>query len=157
MEAIASSRKHSRSWNARRQKAEQMFADGERQVVIARTLGVSRQCVHNWFWEWQGGDATVLRGRRSGSGRKAKLNPQQLAQVDAALRRGPGAFGFASERWTLWRIAAVIERITGVRYHSSSVWRILRTMGWTLRLPPKLKRKQGGYIPRQWAAPTKKS
>jgi transposase len=135
-----------------------MFASGQKQSVVARTLGVSRQCVHNWYWEWRGTDGVPAKGqRRLGSGRKSKLDAKQLDAVDAALRRGPRSFGFTSERWTLWRVAAVIERITGIHYHPSSVWRILRALGWKLRLPPKPHLKGKAYIPREWAAPAKKA
>jgi transposase len=159
MTATRPSRKESRAWQARRKKAEQMFAAGAGQSEIARAVGVSRQCIHNWFWQWQGADGS--RPRVSGpsrSGRKAKLGAPQLAEVDAALRRGPQSFGFAGQRWTLWRVATVIERITGVAYHPSSIWRILRTLGWTLRLPPlppSDDEKPRGYIPRHWTAPSK--
>jgi transposase len=157
MIAKTPSRIDSRVWKARRDKAEQLFASGESQSAVARLLGVSRQCAHNWYWEWRGSDGVPSKGqRRLGSGRKSKLDAKQLASVDAALRRGPRSFGFSSARWTLWRVATVIERITGVHYHPSSVWRILRTLGWTLRLPPKANRPRHGYIPREWAAPAKK-
>jgi transposase len=157
MTAKINVRRDSRAWRARRSKAEQLFASGEGQSTVARTLGVSRQCAHNWYWEWRGSDGAPVKGhRRLGSGRKCKLDTRQLALVDAALRRGPRSFGFTSARWTLWRVAAVIEQITGVHYHPSSVWRILRTLGWRLRLPPKPERKGKAYIPRQWAAPGKK-
>jgi putative transposase len=129
-----------------------MFAVGQRQSDVARMLHVSRQCVHNWFWQWQGGDGTV-RKRRPGSGRKAKLGAEQLARVDAALRRGPRAHGYPGERWTLWRVASVIEKITGVHYHPSSVWRILRALGWTLQLPPVEEQPDRPYIPREWTPP----
>jgi len=144
-------------WKARRQKAEEMFAAGERQSTVARTLGISRQCVHNWYWQWQGGNAgTQERMRRSGAGRKRKLDAGQLAEVDAALRHGPRHFGFSGERWTLWRVAAVIERITGVRYHPSSIWRILGTLGWSLRPPAdKERRPKTVYTPREWTGPSK--
>lgn len=150
-------RKDSRAWKGRRSKAEQLFASGGTQSTVARTLGVSRQCAHNWYWEWRSSDGAPGKGpRRLGSGRKSKLDARQLAAVDVALRRGPRSFGFTSARWTLWRVAAVIERITGVHYHPSSVWRILRTLGWKLRLPPKPERQGRTYIPREWAAPAKR-
>jgi transposase len=149
-------RRDSRVWKTRRSKAEQLFAAGQTQSSVARTLGVSRQCAHNWYWEWRGSDGLPKGQRRLGSGRKAKLDARQLDLVDAALRRGPRSFGFSSARWTLWRVAAVIERITGVSYHPSSVWRILRALGWRLRLPLKSDRQGKAYIPREWAAPAKK-
>jgi transposase len=155
MTAKTLTRKDSRTWRARRTKAEQLFASGQSQSSVARMLSVSRQCAHNWYWEWRGSDGTPKGQRRLGSGRKSKLDARQLAIVDAALRRGPRSFGFTSARWTLWRVAAVIERLTGVHYHPSSVWRILRTLGWRLRLPPKRDRAGRVYIPREWAAPAK--
>ena len=37
---------------------------------------------------------------------------------------------------TLARVAEVIERVTGVRYHRGHVWRILREqLGWTRQRP----------------------
>jgi transposase len=144
--------KASRQWKVRRQQAELMFEAGERQVVIAKALGISRQCVHNWFWQWQGGGRSRRRAGNAGSGRRSRLTSQQRAEIDSALRRGPRAFGFARERWTLWRVAAVIERITGIAYHPSSVWRILQSMGWTLGIA-KAQRAADRQATRQWAAP----
>src|SRR5208337_1582622 len=86
----------SRFWKARRQKAEEMFAAGERQSTVAQTLGISRQCVHNWYWHWQGGNAgTPEKLPRPKVGRRRKLDAGQLAEVDAALRQGPRHFGFS--------------------------------------------------------------
>jgi transposase len=152
MAAKRSAQKDSRYWKALRQMAQKMFEAGDRQAAIARRLGVTRQCIHNWFWQWRRGGG---RGRpgSSGSGRRCRLSSGQLAEVDAALRRGPQAFGFARERWTLWRVAAIIERITGITYHPSSVWRLLRTLGWTLKMPPREQRRSSGYVTRQWAPP----
>jgi transposase len=37
--------------------------------------------------------------------------------------------------WTLARVGEVIEAETGVVYHPSHVWRILRLMGWSRQRP----------------------
>ena len=143
-----------------REHAERLFAAGEKQSAVARRLGVSRQCVHNWYWQWRNPKPAkpVKRKnpKRRGAGRRSKLDDGRWSGIDAALRRGPGAYGFAGQRWTLLRIATVIEKITGVYYHPSSVWRILRGLGWTLRLPPKSKWKPHRYVPREWKAPTRR-
>jgi Winged helix-turn helix len=49
--------------------------------------------------------------------------------------RGPTAHGYATQLWTLARVAEVIERITGVRYHPGHVWRLLRELGWSVQRP----------------------
>ena len=51
------------------------------------------------------------------------------------MGKGPEAFGFDTELWTLARIAAVIEQLTGVRYHPGHVWRLLRRLGWSPQRP----------------------
>jgi transposase len=145
--------KRPQSWKARRARAERLFAAGERQAEIARRLGVSRQCVHNWFRLWKGADTNGSTGNRpAGSGRKPKLSAEQMTEVEAVLRRGPRYSGFECDRWTLWRVADAIKQVTGIRYHPSSVWRLLRSLGWTLRYPRRA-RKQKAYIAREWSAP----
>ena len=54
-----------------------------------------------------------------------------MGQLLRTLRRGAVAAGFETERWTLRRIAAVVERTFGVRYHFRSLGRALRARGWS--------------------------
>src|SRR5215218_1462817 len=102
----------------RRLEAAHMFAQGASQAEVAHTFGVSAQAASVWYRRWrQGGQAAV---------REA---------VDQALRKGPEAFGFDTDLWTLGRVAQVIERLTGVRYHPGHVWRLLRQLGWSPQRP----------------------
>jgi transposase len=56
--------------------------------------------------------------------------------VEAVLLQGTTANGFTGELWTLERIATVIERLTGVRYHPAWVWALLHhRLGWTVQRP----------------------
>lgn len=66
------------------------------------------------------------------AGRRRKLTDAQLAEVGAALVKGPRVSGFPTEMWTLARVADVIERITGVRYSQTQTWTVLRErLGWS--------------------------
>ena len=119
----------------RRMGAADLFADGVRQADIARELGVCHQTVSDWHAIWKEGGKEALQGAGR-AGRRPKLSAQQLAEVEAALEKGPTANGYATELWTLARVAEVIERVTGVRYHRGHVWRILREqLGWTRQRP----------------------
>lgn len=118
----------------RRLKAARLFAKGHSRAQVARTLGVSWAAAHNWYRTWQReGKAGLKAAGRAG--RKPKLTPAQLAQVEGELLRGPLAHGYATSLWTLPRIAALIAKLTGVQYHPNHVWRILRAMGWSLQRP----------------------
>ena len=55
--------------------------------------------------------------------------------MEEELRRGPMAHGYATQLWTLARVAEVIERVTGVRYHPGHVWRLLHELGWSVQRP----------------------
>jgi transposase len=67
--------------------------------------------------------------------RAARLSAAELEAVAQALGKGPQAFGFDTDLWTLARVAAVIERLTGVRHHPGHVWRLLRRLGWSPQRP----------------------
>jgi transposase len=119
---------------ARRLQAARLFARGESQVAVARALGVTRVSAHHWFHAWKADGRAGLKGAGR-AGRKPQLDATQLADVERALRAGPGAHGFATDLWTLPRVARLIERLTGVRHHPGHVWRLLRRLGWSLQRP----------------------
>ena len=120
---------------ARRLRAGELFAAGARQAEVARQLGVSAQAVNVWHTRWQTGGMRALCSRGP-SGPVPRLSDAQLARVEQALLEGATANGFMGELWTLDRIGAVIERLTGVRHHPAHVWALLRyRLGWTVQRP----------------------
>ena len=136
----------------RRQLAARLFAAGKStQGAIARRLGVSRQSVMRWFHAWRRGGRAALRGAGR-AGRKPKLERRALPRIDAALRQGLRAFGFATNLWTLARVAVVIKRLTGVHYHPANVWRLLQNLGWTLQRPAKRARERDEAAIREWVS-----
>jgi len=118
----------------RRGQAARLFAKGVPQAEVARRLNVSRQSVSRWYrtWTLKGKAALIDAGR---AGRPPRLTAEQKARVAEELRKGPSAHGYATQLWTLARVAEVIERITGVRYHPGHVWRLLHELGWTRQRP----------------------
>ena len=104
------------------------------QAEIARQLGVSRAAVTSWKHRLQDDGLRGLR-QRPATGRPSCLNATQWQQLLRRLRRGARAAGFGTERWTLQRIAAVIEREFGVRYHFRSLGRALHAHGWSPQRP----------------------
>jgi len=134
----------------RRKQAARLFAAGKMiHAAIARELKVSRQSVTRWYREWRSGGASALRGAGR-AGRKPKLEARQLRQVDKALRQGARAHGFDTDLWTLPRVAQVMERLTGVRYHPGHVWRVLGGMDWSLQRPAKQARERDPEKVKLW-------
>jgi transposase len=133
----------------RRLKAARLFEQGRTQAEVARRLGVSSMTVSRWWRAWaaQGREGLRAAGR---AGRKPRLSGAELTRVEQALRAGPGAQGYATDLWTLPRIRAVIERITGVRYHEGHVWRVMRKLGWSLQKPTTRARERDEEAIRRW-------
>lgn len=102
---------------------------------IARLLGVSRQSVSRWGKTLRReGQRGLL--RRPHTGRPPKLGSREWRRLERVLARGAAASGFDTERWTLRRIAVVVRRRLGVRYHFRSLGRVLRAHGWSPQRPP---------------------
>ena len=118
----------------RRRTAGRLFAKGKTQAEVSRELGVSRQSTSRWYADWQaGGNGGLAAAGRAG--RMPKLDKRQLNDVEAELNKGPLAHGYATDLWTLQRVAEVIETPTGVSYHPGHVWKVLRQMGWSRQRP----------------------
>src|SRR5437870_5184498 len=98
---------------ARRLQAAQLFARGVSQAAVARQLGVTTAAVNHWHQAWRAKGRTGLKAAGR-AGRKPQLGPNELRQVERALRAGPEAHGFATALWTLPRVALVLKRLTGV-------------------------------------------
>lgn len=118
----------------RRLEAARLFAQGKSRAQVARTAGVSWQAADNWHQAWRRSGEAGLKGTGR-AGRKPKVTAAQLAQVEQELLRGPTAHGYATILWTLPRIARLIAKLTGVKYHPGHVWRILRALDWSLQRP----------------------
>src|SRR3989454_9355885 len=135
----------------RRLQAARLFMKGMLPAEVARRLGASCQSAVMWYraWQEQGRDGLQGAGR---AGRLPRMTDAQVQRVEQELLRGARAHGFATDLWTLARIAQVIERVTGVHYHPGHVWRILRQMGWTLQRPARKARERNEEAIRQWIA-----
>src|SRR5207237_9740413 len=106
-----------KAMEARRMQAADLFRRGVIPAEIARQLGVSHQIVSEWRKAWhQGGRAALRSAGRVGP--HPKLTQAQLTRGAKALAKGAGANGYANDVWTLPRVAEVIQRVTGVSYHT---------------------------------------
>lgn len=104
------------------------------QADIARQLGVSRASVSRWAatLAQEGPRGLATRAR---TGRPPRLDPRDWIRLGRLLDRGAVAAGFATERWTLKRIAALIEREFGVPYHPRYLERPLKAHGFSVQRP----------------------
>jgi transposase len=130
-------------------RAARLFENGYTQAEVARTLAVSRQSVHRWYWEWKSGGTTALRGTER-VGRQEMIGVEDHQKLLAALTKGAVANGFPNEVWTLERIAILIDRMLKVKYSVSSVWRLMQRLGWSVQRPNKKARERDEKAIKKW-------
>ena len=118
----------------RRRTAAALLRKGCTQADVARHLEVSEMSVSRWAKTLE---KNGLRGLRSAgrTGRHNRLDDRQRKRVERILQEGPQAHGYETGLWTLPRVAEIIEKECGVRYHPGHVWRVLRELGWSCQRP----------------------
>lgn len=104
------------------------------QAEIARHLGVSRAIVSKWNKKVEAEGIRGLRKRKAQGG-QFKLSQEQRQRLKRFLDRGALACGFATDRWTLQRVAELIEREFGVSYHPNYLNRLLDQLGFSPQKP----------------------
>lgn len=123
---------------ARREKvrieAAALFEESVSTSRIASELRVSEKSVRTWRRAWAtGGTAALVSGGPGGS--DCKLTVEQQRQLAVVLDEGPVVHGWADARWTLARVAEVIERNFEVGYTVRGVSYLLHRMGYSLQVP----------------------
>ena len=134
----------------RRLEAARLLRQGRlSQAEIARQLGASRASVSRWA-------ATLAQDGQRGlearpiPGRSPRLDEKAWVRLGRLLDRGAVAAGFATERWTLKRIAALIECEFGVRYHPRDLERPLKAHGFSVQRPATRARERNELVIAVW-------
>jgi transposase len=81
---------------------------------------------------WGGAGALQV---RFSPGRPAKLIASEQKRLVRLLLKGPMAQGYRTNLWTTARIAEMVEREIGVRYHPDHIGRLMHSLGWTPQKP----------------------
>ena len=133
----------------KRLKAGRMLLVGKSCAEAALAVGVARQTVYTWKRLLDVGGIDALRAVPE-PGRPSQLDESQLAALRVALMRSPTEQGFGTELWTLKRVGAVIERMHGVRFGQTQVWRILGSLGFSPQKPEKRAIERNDDAVRSW-------
>ena len=133
----------------RRFRAVELLRQGVPQAEVARQVGVHRQSVSRWAMQLRQGGVRALK-KAGHAGRRPRLRPDDLRRIEKGLRRGPEALGYETGLWTAWRVADLIKRECGVKYHPVQAWRILRRLGLSCQRPVGRALERDADKIRQW-------
>ena len=118
----------------RRRLAVRRVNEGWKQKDVAAFLGVTERAVTRWMAAFRrGGDAAIA--AKPTPGRPPKLSGRQERSVLTWLARSPEAFGYKTDLWTTRRLAEVIAKRFGVRFHSNYLAAWLTDRGYSPQKP----------------------
>ena len=146
---MAARRDKQKELEKRRLRAGRMLLRGVAQAEVSRRVGVAKSTVSGWAKQVEAGGLDALRSTTP-LGRPAGLNRGQRAALGRALKQGAMAHGFATELWTLPRVARLIEDQFGLRYSEPHVWRLLRQLGFSPQRPSKRALERDEQAIREW-------
>lgn len=133
----------------RRRDAVALLKQGMSATAVAKALRTTVVSVGRWAKAARTGGSAALAARPV-PGRPPKLTATQRPQLAELLHKGPGRFGYATEPWTLSRIAEVILIRFGVSDHPSQVWRILKELGRSCQTPERRARERDEQAIARW-------
>jgi transposase len=118
----------------RRIRAISLWEQGETQAAVARRFGVAPQTVARWVCQFRLQGRAGLK-KADQAGRKPGLDSKDLERLKMLLLAGPGKIGYETPRWSCPRVADLIERKFGVRYHPGHIWKLMSSLGWSPQRP----------------------
>lgn len=134
---------------ARRRRAAEFFRERKSLSEVARLCGASLSSVKRWKRAWREGGVKALAARPH-PGPTCKLTRDQQQALVALLKRGPRAAGYRNELWTCRRVAQVVRRQFGVRYHPDHLGRMLHALGFSPQKPQQVARERDDEAVARW-------
>jgi transposase len=136
---------------ARRRLAVAKCNDGWTQAAVADFLGVHPVTVAKWVARCRQGGAAGLAAKPT-PGRPRFLSADQERQVRAWLAERPTAHGFRTDLWTARRVADLIHRRFGVRFHPDYLRAWLRQRGYSPQKPRRRAKQKDQPAIDRWVA-----
>lgn len=133
----------------RRRRAISLLEKGLGVREVARQLGCSPASVSRWKSEVKVRGPDALQPKPA-PGRPRLLNSRQRERLVKLLLNGAKAHGFSTDLWTLPRVADLIDRTFGVRYHPAHVWKVLRGEGWSCQKPERRAKERDEAAIEKW-------
>jgi len=101
---------------------------------VSSRIGCHASSVFRWRQAYRRSGRLGLKAKPI-PGRPRKLAAGDLARLVTLLGEGPQDHGYKTERWTTARIAKLIRKHFGVRYHRDHIGRLMTSLNWTYLRP----------------------
>lgn len=133
---------------------------------IARRIGCNASSVKRWRDALQQGGDEALQPKPT-PGRPPRLTGKQKERLVRYLLQGAPSHGYRTDLWTTQRIADLVEKKFGVKYHRDHIGRLMHSLSWSHQKPerraiecdeeeverwkredwPRIKKRPRGWVP----------
>ena len=135
---------------ARRRKAIALLRSGETYQQVAWAVQSSISSVVRWNQAYRRSGKPGLRTKPI-PGRPRRLTSSQTTALTKLLIAGAQQAGYATDLWTLRRVADLIEKRFGVHYGLTGARRLLlRQLAWTWQKPERRARERNEAAIARW-------
>jgi transposase len=132
-----------------RLKAAKLFKKNKSQAEVARKFKVTPAAVNYWHKAWKKQDIKGLKSKGH-PGFESKLTDEKRILFKKAVLKGPLAYGYQTNLWTLSRLASVMKKVAKVKFSGVWTWNIIRSLGFTCQKPQVKAKQQNKQKIKEW-------
>jgi len=107
---------------------------GHKPEEVAHMQTVSKPTIYGWFHRWESGGVEALANRPK-SGRPLKADDEYSLTLEAVIEKEPSEVGYDFKIWTVERLSAHLEKVTGTVLSESRLRALLKRKGYRYRRP----------------------
>lgn len=138
-----------------RQRAVELFLQGNKQISIAAALGVTRRAVGKWIKAYKTGGRAAIKAKTKGRPKGVSLKPWEAAQVVKKIRNYcPDDLGLPFFLWTRDAVKILIERQFKISLSKWTVGRYLKRWGFSSQKPIRRAVEQDPLAIQKWLSIT---
>lgn len=133
----------------RRLTAGKLFHRGESQAKVAAKLHVTTAAACKWYAKWKADKEKGLLSKGP-TGADPILNTKKRQILKKAILSGPSHAGYDTDFWTLERIRALVKKKLKVNLGTTSVWRAVIGLGFSVQKPERRARERNEKAITDW-------
>ena len=107
---------------------------GHKPEEVAEMQAVSKPTIYGWFARWQSGGVEALANQPK-SGRPPKADDAYNLALVEVLEKEPSEVGYDFSIWTVERLSAHLEKVTGIVLSESRLRALIKRKGYRYRRP----------------------
>ncbi len=135
LQAVETAIKHDkRAEVVQRSMAIRLLHLGHKPEEVAKMQAVSKPTIYGWFTRWRSDGVEALANQPK-SGRPPKADDAYSLALVEVIEKEPSEVGYDFTIWTVGRLSAHLEKVTGIVLSESRLRALIKRKGYRYRRP----------------------